>query len=127
MASPPVPFCFWKYLSREPGTDDMPARRWAGPVLLVSIRSMPRALQCPRGSSRRCRRARNSPSGSWRDIADDNPREVERRRVADLGGDRSVAFGPERLGVGGFRSLRGGALRRIERVDRGTILCADVV
>src|SRR6266550_4754363 len=48
--------------------------------------------------------------------------EIQRRRVADLGGDRSVAFGPERLGVGGFRSLCGGALRRIERVDRGTIL-----
>src|SRR5712691_2778837 len=53
--------------------------------------------------------------------------EIERRRVADLGGDGSVTFRSQRLGVGGLRSFGSRALRRIERVDAGAILRADVV
>src|ERR1051326_3261571 len=53
--------------------------------------------------------------------------EIERRRVADLGGDLAVALRPQRLGVGGFRGLTGRALRGIEGVDARAILRADVV
>src|SRR5580704_294269 len=53
--------------------------------------------------------------------------EIERRRIADLGGDRPHPLGFERLGIGGLRGLRRGALLRREYVDAGTVLRADVV
>src|SRR5689334_20027499 len=36
--------------------------------------------------------------------------EVERRRIADFGGDRAQALGGKRLGVGGTRRFGGGTL-----------------
>src|SRR5579871_3426695 len=53
--------------------------------------------------------------------------EIERRRLADFGGDRPHALSGERFVVGGFRGFGGGALLRRERVDAGTVLRADVV
>src|SRR5580704_18199293 len=50
----------------------------------------------------------------------------ERRGVADFRGDRAHVFGLERLCIGGFGRLGGGALRRREHIDAGTVLGADV-
>src|SRR5947209_7152886 len=127
MASPPVAFCFRKYLSREPGD-----RRHAG----ATVGWVP----CSWSRSDLCRGHGNAHGAAHAGAAEPAIAhrvlgeillmiilgEIQRRRVADLGGDRSVAFGPERLGVGGFRSLRGGALRGIDTVDRGTILRAEI-
>src|SRR6202035_4515997 len=47
--------------------------------------------------------------------------EIERRRIADLVGDRPHPLGCKRLGIGGLRSLRRGALLRREDVDAGAV------
>src|SRR5579871_3214824 len=52
---------------------------------------------------------------------------VERRGGDDLGRDRAVARGRERLLVGRARGLRGAPLGRRVTVDRRAVLRADVV
>src|SRR5450759_1329980 len=53
--------------------------------------------------------------------------EVELARIKDLGGDRAVALGLDRLLIQRLRRLGGLALFGREGVDAGTVLSADVV
>src|ERR1700733_3766402 len=52
--------------------------------------------------------------------------EEERRGIADFRRDRAHVLGFERFGIGGFRRLGGGALRRREHINAGAVLGADV-
>src|ERR1700722_1479507 len=53
--------------------------------------------------------------------------EIEFARGRDLGGDGAQTLGLQRRLIGRFRSVRRLALRVTERVDRGTILGADII
>src|SRR5687767_10129852 len=53
--------------------------------------------------------------------------EVERSRIQDLGRDRPVAFGSERLGIGSLRRFGSPALLLAEHVDPGAVLSAGIV
>src|SRR5262245_19049882 len=53
--------------------------------------------------------------------------EVERRRIDDLGRDRTIALGAQGLVVGGLAGLRRPALLGREHVDARAVLRPDVV
>src|SRR5713101_4246368 len=113
MASPPVAFCLRKYLSREPGD-----RRHAGATVGWVPCSWSRSdLSRGHGDADGAAHAGAAePAIAHRVLGEILLMiilgEIERRRVADLGGDGSVAFSSQRLGVGGLRSLGSRALRR---------------
>src|ERR1700751_1981221 len=52
---------------------------------------------------------------------------IEWGGVTDFGGDRSVAAGRQRLGVGRLRGLGCGALRSIKHIDAGAVLRPHVI